>query len=363
MAENSLGFSDLTFRVLRAINSSTGPQMNIHFWALDDEVTLKSLLDWDPDEEPFRFSSGLGHNVYELAVRLRNKGHHVTLGKRVPLDASLLVVFKKDFMVSRKNWRLIWHSFRRPVVHIRSDLQLDLRSLFQPDLEVMPNNKLVKLKFQKFIPPLPQRGLVPSRRNLDGKLVNICIKSNPQTFPDYLLEVAREAQENEATKDLVFTWVVPSRSDGSDHNWHNFSEVDVTLVLRNRNIYGHDDQRKPPTRLLNAWLAGTIPFIDPIESYMELATDRVDAIVITHPSEILTRLSELNENPNYREFISNNVKKQALKLKEFDVLKEWESELNAVIASSKMGIIRILTISCTSVLNSIQNFFRQRVLN
>jgi len=318
--------------------------MNIHFWAAADDMELDSLLGWNPDLEPSRFSSGLGHNVYELAVRLRNKGHDISLGTKVPK-------------------KVVWHSLKRPVVHIRSDLQLDLLSLFQPDLEVVPNNTLAKLEFQRFIPPLPQRGLMPSRRNLENRLVNICVKSNPQTFPDYLIKVASDALKNESTRDFVFTWDMPSFSDGTDNNWHDFSEVDVTLVLRNRNIYGHDDQRKPPTRLLNAWLAGTLPFIDPIEAYLELATDRVDAIVITHPSEILTRLTELNEDPTYRKTISDNVMKQSLKLKRYDVLNEWENELNAVITSTSVGINRIFAVTRQWGINSVKNFIRHRLMS
>jgi hypothetical protein len=177
------------------------------------------------------------------------------------------------------------------------------------------------------------------------------------------LEVASAAQLNEKTRNLLFTWDVPSFSDGMDNNWHDFSEVDVTLVLRNRNIYGHDDQRKPPTRLLNAWRAGTIPFIDPIESYLELATDRVNAIVITHPSEILTRLIELNEDSAYRDAIFNNIMECAKKLKDIDVLSEWENELNEVAISSKLGIKRFLRIVYESAINSIKNSIRHRLPN
>ena len=160
----------------------------------------------------------------------------------------------------------------------------------------------------------------------------------------------------------MFTWDMPSFSDGTDNNWHDFSDVDVTLVLRNRNIYGHDDQRKPPTRLLNAWLAGTVPFIDPIEAYLELANARVDEIVITHPSEILTRLTELNEDPTYRKTISDNVMKQSLKLKKYDVLNEWENELSAVITSTSVGIHRIVAVICNWGINSGKNFIRRRLM-
>ena len=361
MAENSLEYFISLIQSRKVFERNNRFQVNIHFWVTADDIELKSLFEWNPDVEPSRFSSGLGHNMYELAVRLRNRGHDISLGTKVPHKASLIVVFKKDFTVSRSNLRVVWHSLRRPVVHIRSDLQLDLLPLFEPDLEVMPNNTLVKKQFQKFISPLPQRGLIPSRRNLQDRLVNICVKSNPQTFPDYLFEVASEAKMNQSTKDLVFIWDMPSFSDGADNNWHDFSNVDVTLVLRRRNIYGHDDQRKPPTRLLNAWLAGTIPFIDPIEAYLELATDRVDAIVITHPSEILTRITELNDDPTYRKTISDNIMKQSINLKKYDALNNWEKELNSVITSSKIGIYRTLTITCTSAINLVKNFIRHRL--
>lgn len=335
--------------------------MNIHFWTLETDIELASILDWNPDEEPTQYSSGIGHNIYELAIRLRNKGHKVTLGKQVPRSASLLVVFKKDFIVSRKNSRVVSHSLTRPVIHIRSDLQFDLTSLFKPDIEVVSNRKLVLEKNQRYLPPLPQRGLKIRNRGDEERLTNICIKSNPQTFPKYLEGVARDAQRSESTQDLVFIWDVPSESDGSNNNWNDFSEVDVTLVLRNRNIYGHDDQRKPPTRLINAWLAETIPFIDPIDSYLELATDGVDAIVINQPSEILKRITEINNDLIYRKELIENVKRKAVAIRDFNILNHWENLFEDMIMTSKITLKRALIILGSYVYNSFKNILRQRL--
>src|SRR5262249_59325270 len=63
----------------------------IHFWA-PVGPTREELAAWDPDSDPSAFASGLGHNMLELAVRLRREGVDVSFGRDVPRGTRLVVL-------------------------------------------------------------------------------------------------------------------------------------------------------------------------------------------------------------------------------------------------------------------------------
>ena len=73
----------------------------IHFWSPDDLAA--GAASWDPDAEPQRYSTGVGHNLLELFVRLRTDGACVALGERVPRRPALVVVAAGSVRKSARN--------------------------------------------------------------------------------------------------------------------------------------------------------------------------------------------------------------------------------------------------------------------
>ena len=68
----------------------------IHFWVPADTATPADVLAWDPDLEPRRYASGVGHNLLELYARLARRGLEVSLGEEAPRGTRLVVVFSKS---------------------------------------------------------------------------------------------------------------------------------------------------------------------------------------------------------------------------------------------------------------------------
>lgn len=311
--------------------------MKIHFFLSRDEAPEDCVFSWNPDLEPRRYSSGLGHNIFELASRLKMIGHEVSHGSEVPDRTEAVIFFKKHFLLRRNlSPSILKIAMKYPVILIRSDLPIENRLIFEPDLEVMPNQSLVTRANQLFIPPIPQRGLIARDANRLNRLTNLAIKCNPENIPssaNFILEQLKEIDEK-------FALVIdsPKISDGSDNNWNDFSQVDISLIIRPATPLSND--RKPPTRLINAWAAGTIPFVDPLPAYLELIRDGIDGFIIYEPEDVASLVKTLIDDPTYLAQVFANARKRG---EEFDVdqiVGEWERSISGVSSQTRLSIRR-----------------------
>jgi hypothetical protein len=275
--------------------------MKVHFYS--DSTEYETVV-WDPDEDPNKYSDGFSHNMLELAIRLRTHGHFTTCGPNIPPRIDLLCIFKDQLDISNFSFAKCWNFMKYRTVHIRSDL--GIRSVLQipAQLTITPNRKLEKTVRHKYIPPLPQRGLRKSQRKLCDPIVNLTIKCNPENIPQSLIKMKEDLVFEKEGFNLVID--SPTKTDGNDHNWNDFTDVDVSLILRNQRI---STEGKPPTRLLNAWLAGTIPFVSPEISYLENISHGINGFVVNDPDEIISLIQTLNSDTQYLESIRLNIKK------------------------------------------------------
>jgi hypothetical protein len=121
----------------------------------------------------------------------------------------------------------------------------------------------------------------------------VTVKSNPENVPK-----AFHSREWIAALDrLGLRWDLdaPSKTDGADNRWNDFSEVDVSICYRDDNL-SPTMTRKPPTRLINAWCAGCIPLVGPEPGYLELIRDGVDGVVVHSVDECLEVLQRLRSD-------------------------------------------------------------------
>ena len=88
------------------------------------------------------------------------------------------------------------------------------------------------------------------------------------------------------------------------NDWTDYSEADVILALRSRSDLYLDS--KPPTKLINAWLAGCPALLGPEPAYQELRKSDLDYIEVNSPDEVITALKRLRDNPSlYRAMVDN----------------------------------------------------------
>ena len=316
--------------------------MKIHFFLLESEVPDEMYLSWDPDSNPQMYSTGVGHNILELATRLRARNQRVTIGAQVAKDAEVVIFYKKHFLLERsRTLKILGTAAKFPTVLVRSDLPTEHTLIFRPDLEVVPNGILAERKNQKYLPHLPQRGLVARDSTRGNLLRNFEIKCYEHNIPDNLFEIASAIKKVHPETYLKID--SPKSSDSSDNNWHDFREVDISLILRSqkfKNIFS--DDRKPATRLVNAWVAGTIPFVDPLPAYLEIIRDKVDGFVIYEVGDIEKTLIELMSNPEYLSEVREAVRIRSQEYQVDKILDDWENALREVSMKTKIGMARNL---------------------
>lgn len=261
-----------------------------HFMVTDD--VARDAAEWDPDQEPQRFASGIGHNVLELYARLRKRGLPVTAGATIPPDSTLVIYFQHAFA----RFAELPVALRAAPFHtavIRSDAPLWWWPLLPADLVVVPNEAPVWRErlgpVARHLPALSQRGMVPRDPSRVG-VRTVTFKGNPESVPGYVREPGfRAALEQRGIELLIDT---PVSTDGGEQRWHDFQESDVVLCLRGAAV---DDPltNKPATRLINAWCAGTIPLVGPEPAYLELVRDGVDGFVVSGSQDILRVMDRL----------------------------------------------------------------------
>ena len=337
---------------------------HVHFW-FDDRGILAELDDWDPDHRPELFASGLGHNLLELCVRLREAGYSVSIGPRVPRDTSLVVGFPYSGGGLREV-RFSWACAGYPLAIIRSDAALSWIPLVQPDTTIVPNNSQYWRDRVKgacmSIPALPQRGLVPREPGRRGSIRLISYKGNPENVPDYLRDPAFEFELLRRGVSLQID--APATCNGSDQSWHDFGDVDVALCVRTRS----DSQellRKPPTRLINAWCASAIPFVAPEPAYLELYQEGVDGFLVNGPADILAALDRLMEDQPLLLSVESAVARRSQEFQSGSILQNWvrflfESDHPAV--SFERLLVRRLQVVARSVVRLTLRYWRRCTL-
>ena len=263
--------------------------MRVHFWIPDPTPEVDG---WDPDAAPESYSTGIGHNLYELYVRLRLAGRSVTLGPAQP-DQGVVVVFSRSLRPLTAQRALLGGLGSKPLIMIRSDIDPGWRTRFTPDIEVMPYASAVTGPSQTWIPALPQRGMIRRSAERFGHIRTVGFKGNPQNLPEFMRERAW-AQTLEA---IGLRWLpdMPQRGDGSDHTWHDFSGMDVAVCLRAEDVGRRS--WKPATKLINTWCAGAIPLVGPEPGYLDLVTPNEDAFLVTNESDVIVALRRLVSDP------------------------------------------------------------------
>lgn len=314
---------------------------HIHFWVPADRIP-PGVDTWDPDAEPWRFASGVGHNVFELVVRLRSTGIDVSLGSRVPRGSRLVVLFgwlafPKPYRAQATRVAIRAHG---RIALIRSDTPLGWRLPLRPIVELMPTRASITEPWQQWVPPLPQRGLVPRRPSRMGTIRSVAFKGNPGSVPEELLSAGWGAEL--ATRGVEWLLDVPTQVDGSDQTWHDFARVDVVLCVRRRSPESGSLARKPATRLINAWRAGAVPIAYREPGFRELGRDGVDVLFVDDPAGAVASIDALRRDPARISSLENAARVRA---EEFDpgrVLGLWRETLLEA-ASQPSSLVRAMS--------------------
>lgn len=247
--------------------------LRVHFWS---RTPVRDVDTWHPDREPFRYQDGFGHAILELYARLKLMGWPVTLGPTVPDDANLAIAFAKE--ISPRSYPRLAR-LREPLVVIMSDHPDDKPLGVKADARVLPYPSANSHDANVWIPLLPQRGLVPRATPELQRLTTVGYFGHIGNAPQWLTSDSF-LSALEARDLRLHTAQGPTSSGGAP--WTDFRDVDVTMCVR-RDDHAYP-RSKPPTKLINAWAARTLPIATSEPAARAIARNGHDAMLIDSSS-------------------------------------------------------------------------------
>jgi hypothetical protein len=282
----------------------------IHFF-VNDSTDLVGLEDWDPDADPTRFASGVGHNLLELHRRLLERGRLTSVGPVVPPGTTLVVVMPWPILHTgrRVQLRSAWRLRRHRVVMVRSDLPTTCEQPVRADVVVAPNRSFIDTfgaQYMRFLPPLPQRGLMVRDASRGDRISVATLKANPENIPTRLVD--GEIIDRLGALGVTLDIDSPENSSGSDQSWQDFRSVDVAVCVRRRDS---ETISKPATKLLNAWAAGVIPIASREPAYVEIGSDRHDVLFFDELDEVPELIRLVQDDEVLREQLWRGVAESA----------------------------------------------------
>jgi hypothetical protein len=182
-----------------------------------------------------------------------------------------------------------------------------------------------------FVKYWPQPGLIPRDARRGERFENICYMGNPEQF---LHEVNILAGE---IKKIGLNWRMMPRE-----RWNDYSDVDAIIAVRpfesskTRNplkrLFRRSSSdtspilslnRKPASKLCNAWLAGTPAILSPDIAFEDLRNSGLDYLEARNVTGIIERLKLLKSDPILREAMIENGKKRAGECASEQIVQDW----------------------------------------
>jgi hypothetical protein len=231
-----------------------------------------------------------------------------------------------------------YNSFVVTCQHDRARPEICEQRIVQNKLNVIDKNDY-------WIPFWPQPNLVPRDASRNLRIENITYKGRIT----YLAEPFRSPEFLQQLESMGVSLQVSQTDTASpDYKvWTDYTTADLVLAVRNCTEY--DLSIKPPSKLVNAWLARCPALLGPEPAYQQLRESELDYIEVRSPDDVLSAVTRLQENPNlYAAMVENGLKRveaftpDALSLRWRDLLageiaQNYERWLNQSPAWKLMG--------------------------
>jgi len=267
------------------------------FFLLLGEPHLEALSGLDPDAAPGEFRRGERAWILQTYLHLRRAGHPVHLSGSLP-ERGLAVYHAKQ---RRGVERLAAAAPGVVLVAVRGDL----RPVGSAAFEIVQCGRSADGQRAFAMPHWPQPGLRPRDPTRGERLERVAYKG----FAANLHPELRSPGWRRALGERGFAWEEDAteftpRGALAPLDWEDFTGVDALVALRPRErLRGHD---KPPSKLVNAWLAGVPAILGPEPAFRELRRSPLDYLEVATPGEALAALERLRAEPDlYRAMVEN----------------------------------------------------------
>lgn len=177
------------------------------------------------------------------------------------------------------------------------------------------------------VPYWPQPGLIPRDASRGDRFENVGFMGRSQNF----LEDAASVASGLAGRGL--NWMVMPME-----RWHDYRDLDAVVAVRPP-VHGLSSDavpflaanRKPASKLVNAWLAGVPAVLSPDEAFSQLRRSSLDYLEAESVADVLTRVDQLRHDAVLRrEMIANGLERGA-EFSRVHVARHWLEVLHTQI--------------------------------
>lgn len=268
----------------------------VYFVRNDPELceALASVSTMPPFEQFYRPASGGSSSwIVQTYLQLKCRGLDVRLVPHYIPD-SICVVSREELMKRSLLKRCL--PFRCYLVVCQQDRP-------RPSIcehRVVQNRMNVLAETDHYLPHWPQPELKARSPERGDRVENVVFKGRWYYLPESYKDQNFIAQ----LKASGFTFSTDADHHVDLRDWTDYSEADVLLAVRHRSdLYL---ESKPPTKLINAWLAGCPALLGPEPAYQELRQSELDYIEVNSPEDVLQALERLRNEPGlYQAMVEN----------------------------------------------------------
>lgn len=263
----------------------------------------------------FKYYSGKYNWTLQTYLALKSTPLQCVLTSTLP-DAGLIIAHRDFLPFHLKpnfNQFLVCIQADRPV-HPYAQVHLVQNPL---DEKLLQRNPLWQ---SQYIPFWSQPGLIPRRQERGARLENVVFLGIRHNLDPQL----KSPKWQEQLAKLGLVWKVVPRSE-----WNDYSEIDVVIAVR-RFDYQGEFLRKPPSKLVNGWLAGVPVIVGQESAYQALYQSEKDYIEVTSIDETLDALKQLRDDHSLWQEMVENGHRRAQAYTHDTIKAQWQEFLTAI---------------------------------
>lgn len=194
---------------------------------------------------------------------------------------------------------------------------------------IVQNPLNVQDETDHFIPHWPQPGLTPRETTRGPRVENVVYRGLPMYLAEPFRSDTFRAVLAEHGMRLVLSESDLFRRQG---DWMDYRDADVVLAVRPCTTY--DLAIKPPSKLINAWMAGCPALLGPEPAYQALRTTSMDYLEVATPRQAVDALIQLKRTPELYQAMISQGRRRAREFTPDRIARIWRDVLAGPVAES-----------------------------
>lgn len=250
-------------------------------------------------------------------IQLKERGLNVKLVSQV-IPNQICIVTYENLAIKE----LPFNSYVVGCRHDRGRPEICEQRIVQNPLNIID-------KTDHYLPHWPQPFILPRQGDRGSTIQNLVYKgrgmnlATPFKTPDFLSQLNQlgvqllTSPENNEQK----------RVDDS----RDYRQADLVLAVRNCTEYNLS--LKPPSKLINAWIAEVPALLGPEPAYQALRKSELDYIEVRSPQEVILAIKRLKNDPDLYLAMIENGRERAKEFTPDQIALQWRNLLAGEIAT------------------------------